>query len=144
MNLKAPTNAQGFSFQVKFYSDEYPGFICSNYNDLFLAAMNPAPVGSAPVDTGNITFDANGEPLSVNNALFAVCDGCAAGTDELLDTGFDDAGGTTWLTTSVPIEGGDEFQIDFGVMDAGDGILKSTVVLDNFNWDAKSGQIVTQ
>lgn len=144
VNLKAPTNAEGFSFQVKFYSDEFPDFVCGNFNDLFLAAMSPPPAGAAPIDTGNVTFDANGEPLTINNALFDVCEGCTAGTDELLDTGFETHGGTTWLTTSVPIEGGDEFQIDFGIMDAGDGILKSSVVLDNFDWDAKPGQIITQ
>jgi len=144
VDLKAPTNAKGFSFQVKFYTREYPTFVCSSFNDLFLATMDPAPMGAAPIDTGNVTFDSMGEPLSINNAFFDVCEGCPSGATELDGTGYEGSGATTWLTTSVPVEGGDSFTMRFGVMDAGDAAYASSVLLDNFSWDADPGIVITE
>lgn len=145
LKLKAPSNAKGVQFNVKFYSAEYPQFVCSQYNDLFLAMMSPAPMGAKPPNTGNITFDSKGEPLSVNNAFFDVCTNCAAGTAQLMGTGFDNpvAGGTQWLMTTAPVGAGSTFTIDFAVMDAGDGVQASAVLLDNLGWDAKSGILKT-
>ena len=57
LTLKAPSNATGFSFDFRFYSFEYPQWVCAEYNDQFVALMTPAAVGS--VD-GNLSFDAQG------------------------------------------------------------------------------------
>ena len=154
LKMRVPTNAKSFSFNIKFYSFEFPGFICSTFNDLFLARMTPPPAGALPANTNNISFDSTGQPLSVNNALLDVCSPqmaggknflCPAGIGELMGTGYEMHGATTWLQTTAPVTGGFDSQvtIDFGVSDAGDGILASTVLVDNFVWSANSGTLGT-
>ena len=89
---------------------------------------------------GNISFDSMGNPVSVNIAFFNVCTGCPQGTGELSGTGFDtwnDAGATSWLQTTAPIQGGDTFSIRWAIWDTGDTAYDSTALIDNFQWIAK-------
>lgn len=144
--LKAPTNATGLQYEFTFYSHEYPEFVCTMFNDQYVAIVDPAPQGSI---NGNISFDAANNPVSINIALFDVCEGCASGTNELLGTGFDtwggsidDSGATGWLVTTAPVEPGSEFTIRFAIWDTGDTWYDSTVLLDNFSWIANGGTVV--
>lgn len=137
LRLKAPANAKGYSFDFKFYSFEYPEWICTSFNDQFVALVEPAPEGAI---NGNIAFDSQTNPVSVNIAFFDVCDGCPLGTADLAGTGFDtldDAGATDWLRTQAPILGGEEFTIKFLLWDTGDADFDSTVLIDNFRWLAE-------
>ena len=43
-------------------------------------------------------------------------------------------GGTAWLTTKAPIQGGQIFNLDFYIWDTGDDAYDSSVILDNFQW----------
>lgn len=104
VQLRAPTNATGYSFDFKFYSFEFAEWVCTPYNDQFMALVTPAPAGA---QDGNISFDSNGAPVSVNLAYFTVAENCnnwAANSDnpppqpnpcapsgpaELAGTGFD-------------------------------------------------------
>ena len=141
LTLRAPSNATGFQFDFDFYSYEYPEWVCTSFNDQFIALVEPQPEGS--ID-GNVSFDGVGNPVSVNIAFFDVCDGCALGTDELTGTGFDqfnDAGATSWLSTTSPVEGGSEFTIRFALWDTGDSAYDSTVLVDNFRWIADGGTV---
>ncbi len=141
VQLRAPTNANGYKFDFKFYSYEYPEWVCTSYNDQFMALVTPAPMGAL---NGNISFDSMHNPVSVNVAFFDVCAGCAAGTAELTGTGFDmynDAGGTQWLQTLAPIKGGDVFTIRLAIWDTGDQAWDSTAVIDNFQWIASGGTV---
>ncbi|MBP7292348.1 MAG: hypothetical protein KBB21_37315, partial [Nannocystaceae bacterium] len=111
------------------------------FNDQYIALVDPAPMGSI---NGNISFDSMSNPVSVNIAFFDVCSGCALGTGELAGTGFDtwdDAGATSWLVTTAPVDGGDEFTIRFAIWDTGDSAWDSTVLLDNFRWLAGGGEV---
>ena len=49
--------------------------MCSQYNDFFVSLLNPIPTGQMD---GNISFDKQGNPVSVNNAFVEVC-GCDGG-----------------------------------------------------------------
>jgi hypothetical protein len=60
--MKSPTNATGYSFLFKIYSSEYPEWVCTSYNDQFIALVEPPPQG---VINGNISFDSNHNPVSV-------------------------------------------------------------------------------
>ncbi len=110
VDLRAPTNATGYSFSFKFYSFEFPFWVCDNYNDQFIALVSPAPAGAL---NGNISFDSKHNPVSVNLGFFTVCDPsevglfasdcnsngggcpptptpyCPAGVGDLAGTGFD-------------------------------------------------------
>jgi hypothetical protein len=141
VTLRAPTNATGFSYNFDFYSFEYPEWVCTSYNDQYIALVEPAPVGS--ID-GNISFDSMGNPVSVNIAFFDVCSGCTLGTGELSGTGFDtwdDAGATSWLVTTSPVDGGSEVTIRFAIWDTGDAAWDSTVLIDNFVWIADGADV---
>lgn len=102
VNLKAqirvPTNAKSFSYSFKFYTAEYPEFVCQQFNDFFLTLLKstwkPAPVKACmigsdcesgtctagmcvqaaplPADS-NISFDGQKNAVSVNNGFFEVC-----------------------------------------------------------------------
>mgnify|MGYP003633662806 FL=1 len=99
-----------------------------------MAIVEPAPEGAI---NGNIAFDSQTNPVSVNIAFFDVCEGCPLGTADLAGTGFDvldDAGATDWLRTQAPITAGEEFTIKFLIWDTGDAAFDSTVLIDNFRW----------
>lgn len=161
VTLNTPSNATGFAFDFSFYTHEYPAFICTVFNDLFVSMLWPIPAGQMD---GNISFDSQGNLVSVNNAFLEACGcqngppcmaggktyTCGLGTDPLLDTGFgvtmfnpDGHAATGWLTTSSPVNGGEAIQIRFAILDSGDGILDSTVLADNFRW-ITAGQPIVQ
>jgi hypothetical protein len=173
LQIRAPTNATGYTFDFKFYSFEYPTWACTSYNDQFITLVNPPPAGSL---NGNISFDANHNPVSVNLAFFECCDPtsianfakgchsqkspscpatpnpyCPAGLSQLQGTGFDTWGGgtvnnggaTTWLVTSAPVQGGSTFTIRFAIWDTGNDQYDSTVLVDNFQWVATGGTVST-
>ncbi|WP_234023716.1 putative metal-binding motif-containing protein [Sorangium cellulosum] len=142
--LRAPTNATGYEFAFKFYTFEYPEFVCESFNDQFLALATPAPPGS--VD-GNLSFDSLGNPVSVNIGFFDVCEGCPLGTDELEGTGFglwNDAGATSWLRTQAPVKGGEELTLRFQIFDTGDEMRDSTALIDGFKWVANGGTVAVE
>jgi hypothetical protein len=146
VKVRAPKNATGYKFNFKFYSFEYPEWVCTSYNDQFIALVNPPPMGSI---NGNISFDKNKNPVSVNIAFFDVCDPdpqhpCPLGPGEMVGTGFNqwnNAGGTSWLATQAPINGGEEFSIRFAIWDTGDQAYDSTALIDGFQWIANGGTV---
>jgi hypothetical protein len=121
--LKAPMNANGFKFDFDFYSSEWPNYVCSNYNDAFVAYL------TSSMTTGNISFDSNNNPVAVNIDFFNRCtpntevgcaasenpfnigtptgtDACAAGPGELAGTGFGDTGPTACNDMGTATYGG--------------------------------------
>jgi hypothetical protein len=165
LKIRAPKNATGFEYQFKFYSFEFAEYVCTKFNDQYIALVNPPPAGSL---NGNISFDNSGNPVSVNIAFFDICDPigngdfasncgsgcpkkpspyCPLGPSQLVGTGFEtswgqDAGATVWLKTQSPVVGGDEFTIRFAIWDTGDSSYDSTVLVDGFKWIANGGTVV--
>ena len=102
LEIKAPANAAGVKFDFNFYSGEWPAFICSPFNDGFIAYLTAKGFNSGTPD--NMSFDAKKNPVSVNNGFFDRCTasvdtGCAngakagtstcpSGPSELAGTGF--------------------------------------------------------
>jgi hypothetical protein len=149
--VKTPTDALSISFNLNFYTYEYPDFVCSTYNDFFVAMMSPAPTG---LTDGNISFDPQGNTLSVNAGFLDVCNPsmaggknytCTQGYAGIMGTGFESnqsfqfgiqgSAATGWLETTAPIEApGEEITLHFAVWDSGDAVLDSTTLLDNFKF----------
>ncbi|MEO7112469.1 MAG: choice-of-anchor L domain-containing protein, partial [Polyangiaceae bacterium] len=102
LQLKAPNNAQGIAFDFNFYSGEWPDFVCSDFNDSFIAYLSSSAFNGGSAD--NMSFDSLNNPVSVNNGFFDRCTPgatlgckgnaetaksvCAGGEGELADTGF--------------------------------------------------------
>jgi hypothetical protein len=159
VTVRAPSNAHGFSFDFDFFTYEWPDYICSPYNDFFVAILSPMPMGQLD---GNISFDSMGNPVSVNNAFVEVCGcfgnppnpcsaggktfTCALGDTDLIGTGFgfdssdgQDHGSTGWLQTTAPVEPGKEITLRWAVYDSGDGAFDTTTLIDNWKWLATPG-----
>lgn len=146
LQVRVPTNAYGFSFDFTFYTFEWPSWVCSQYNDFFVALLDPIPMGQTD---GNVAFDMQKNPVSVNNAFVEVCGcgngppcqagpkqySCSLGTAELIGTGFEGHAATSWLTTTAPVPPGGLMTLRLGVYDSGDGVLDSSAILDNFRWE---------
>lgn len=162
LELKAPPNATGFKFDFDFLSGEWPAFICSRFNDGFVAYLSAKGFNGGKPE--NISFDAKQNPVSVNNGFFDRCtpnatigclggspgrSTCPGGPEELAGTGFgimgnycDRSGGSTttsggatgWLTSQAPVQPGETFVLDLVIWDTGDGDLDSSVLVDNFRW----------
>lgn len=114
LRLRAPTNARAFSFNSYFLSAEFPEYVCSAFNDQFVALVDtptgtPSPIPN-PVDKNLLTYHASGQkwPIGINIAkgtsLFSVCApqtgnvcwdtdvspaSCSLGPSALLGTGFE-------------------------------------------------------
>ncbi len=105
--IQVPKNANGFSFDFDFGSGEWPEYVCSPFNDSFIAYLKSAAFnGGSP---NNISFDSKNNPVSVNNGFFSECSptgaktgcapqatagtaSCSGGTSDLMGTGFYDMG----------------------------------------------------
>ncbi len=132
LKLKAPKSARSFSFDLNYFSAEYPEYVGQQFNDTFLAILEAKSTnGGAPT---NISFDPNGKPIEVNNNYFENKFHPIPNTG----TGFDHDGSTGWLRTSWPIQGGESFTLTFTIHDEGDGIYTSLALLDNFRWHEQS------
>ena len=175
LTLKAPLNASGVRFDLNFFSSEWPAYICSKFNDGFIAYLSAKGFNGGVPD--NISFDSAKNPVSVNNGFFDRCTpnvdiGCAPGAkratsqcpggpNELRGTGYGgdgkwceafqllgtggnkvstNGGATGWLTSSAPVSPGETFTLELIVWDTGDGVLDSSVLLDNFKW--AEGEVV--
>ncbi len=156
-HLTVPMDAQAVSFDFMLISSEYPQYVCTQFNDTFLAIIeDPAISNGAPT---NISFDDEGTEFSINSGYFETPD---EWTEDLSGTGYDtpnpDAmctgtssatctvpdpcppanntvgSGTGWLRTYSPVTPGADSTIAFAVYDDGDGLLDTCVIIDNFRW----------
>ncbi|MCU0657016.1 MAG: choice-of-anchor L domain-containing protein [Polyangiaceae bacterium] len=116
LRIRVPTNAQSFSFNSFFYSSEFPEWVCTPYNDFFVALLdssfsgqpaNPADKNLAfydPPPAGAPFFPVGVNLARLNNGLFQVClngqigcagsnptniSTCTQGTGQLAGTGMD-------------------------------------------------------
>ncbi len=113
LTIQVPKNAKGFSYDFNFGSGEWPEFVCTTFNDSYIAYMKSSAFNGGKPE--NISFDKNNNPLSVNNAFFDRCSpvgaekyctgvatvmaankakppACAGGNTDLVGTGFYDVG----------------------------------------------------
>jgi hypothetical protein len=153
IQLKAPTNVQSFSFNFQFFSGEYPNYVCTQYNDEFLAIVQSSKTYTTAT---NISFDNQMHPITVNAGFFTVCENastpqtmhCMHPPSDNNGTGYETTGSpipipgdvpggsTGWLSTTAPIQPGEDVTLRFVIFDEGDHILDSAVLIDNFQWGA--------
>jgi len=122
-DIQVPQYANSFSFNFNFLSREYPEWVGQAYNDTFEVWLDSQSY------QGQIVFDAFGNPVTVNNALFAVTNPA-----DLVGTGFDQDGATGWVTTIAPCTGGETMTVSFEIYDVADGVWDSAVMIDNFQF----------
>jgi len=151
LRIRAPMAAKSFMFNLYFLSIEYPQWVCSEYNDFFVALLDSThtsddPDLQNPADK-NLAMDDAGNPVGVNLApagLFKQCQNTSGsgwsvtscqGTDELQGTGFQNNGGTGWLVTRGNVVPGEVITLRLAIWDLGDNAWDSMVLIDNFRWE---------
>ena len=155
MMIRTPSNAKSFSFKFNMFSSEYPEWVCTNYNDTFIARLLTAfTPGNLPANGNNISFDANNNPVTVNNAFFTV-PGCPTCTSPLLTaTNLDGScnsnnitgicgGATNWLYSAAPVNPNEIIRMNFEIWDEGDSQWDSWVVIDDWQWSVETTTIQT-
>jgi hypothetical protein len=110
LRVRVPTNARSFTTRMFFFSAEYPEWVCSEYNDFFVALIdssspdNPSDKNIAVYDDGQNLWPVGLNILKTAPGLFGVCQSgmvgcqgdlpqqqylCPEGPDLLAGTGFD-------------------------------------------------------
>ncbi len=129
LTLLPPSGAQCLSFDFAFFSEEFPEFVGSPFNDVFLAekgtsnfVINPDNTITAP---NNFARDLAGNIISVNSVF-----GVTPNTQSTYD------GGTAILRASVALGPGDfpKTELFLTITDLTDSSYDSTVFLDNFSF----------
>lgn len=123
-----PGGTYGFSFDFAYFSEEFPEFVDSTFNDMFVAWSNSESY------TGNLCF-VNDEPCTVT-ALWPTQ--YPLGSDVMDGTQFSVGGEATgWFQANGTTVPGELLQLTFAVFDMGDTILDTSVLVDNFRWDCE-------
>lgn len=134
--FQAPAGAHSIRFDFNFLSTEFPEYVNAGYNDRFTVSLE-----SPSRNYGNITFDQNGSPIGIDSVFFdEPCTELTGTGFDLNDFGYCDAGATGRLTTVAPIEPGETVTLTFTLMDAGDGIYDSAVMIDRLHASAEEIQ----
>ena len=110
LRVRVPTNARSFTAKMYFFSAEYPEWVCSNYNDFFVALLdsesteNPEDKNIAVYDDGQDLWPVGLNIIKVAPGLFGACQSgmvgcqgelpaaahtCTGDVGELAGTGFD-------------------------------------------------------
>ena len=127
LRVRAPTNAKSFKVSMFFFSAEYPEWVCSQYNDFFVALLDSKAAGN-PKDKNIAVYDDGKQlwPVGVNlvkiaDGLFTACqDGIVGCLEKMIPeslysgcespsllkgTGFD-AADTGGCGVGLPVGGG--------------------------------------
>jgi hypothetical protein len=125
--LEVPPDVTSFSYDFAFFSVEYPWYYGSPFNDMYVGWLDSEKW------TGNISFDAQGNPISLNAGFLEFKDD--GGGDPVFDgTCMRQHGGTNWLQTTAAVTPGETITVVFAIFDLGDDKLDSYAFLDNFQW----------
>ena len=132
-------DANGYSFDFAFFSAEFPEWIDTPFNDIFVVWQ------SSEKYTGNVTF-INGQPLTVT-ALWPIdyqgeCNlfdpNCVGEAPQLAGTGHSkDGGATGWYRATGGVQPGETFGLAFAIFDMGDSTYDTTAVVDRWLWDCE-------
>jgi hypothetical protein len=126
VTVQVPAGVTGFAFDWKYYTFEYPEWVCTSFVDQAAVLL----------DGGNVLLTGSGDPVNSNTPM-EVCSGCTLGTADLIGTGFDtlnDSGATDWHAVTVPVTPGGTYELVFTIWDSSDSAFDSTILFDNWQW----------
>jgi hypothetical protein len=125
-DVNVPLGTYGFEFDFAWFSAEYPDWVGTKYNDVFVVWS------TSETYTGNITF-IDDQPLTVTALEGEMTYG--PNSPQLNGTGFDGVGGATgWYTALASVAPGETLTLAWAIFDMGDEILDTAVLIDNWRW----------
>ena len=122
-----PASNNSLSYDFAFFSTEYPFYFGDVFNDMYIGWLESESW------TGNISFDTQGNPISLNAGFLDFRDD-GGSLPELAGTCMRQHAGTKWLSSTAPVTPGEDITLVLAVFDLSDSILDSYVFLDNFGW----------
>ena len=126
IDLDVPATANCLTFDFQFYSDEYPEWVNTQYNDAFIAELDSSTwttSGTTISAPDNFAFDPSGDVISINSTgNTAMTAAAAAGTT------YD--GATPLLSASTQITPG-AHSLYLSIFDQGDQNYDSAAFVDN-------------
>lgn len=151
VDVAVPTNAVGASFDINFFTAEFPANVCFYANDTYVTLYRSIPASSEA--RSNVTLTPTGRSVSVDAMEFAACRSqtlstaagdtsfvCPDGPATLTGVGYsqnpgDIGAATGWISSKFPVSPGGGFSLDFLIWDGGPrSSLPSTVLIDNWAW----------
>jgi hypothetical protein len=126
IDLNVPAGRNCVQFDFAFYSEEFPEYVGTEFNDAFVAELDSSTwttSGSFINAPDNFAFDAEGNPVSINSTG-------VAGMNELNASNTTYDGATVLLQAAHQITPGPH-TLYFSIFDQGDHIYDSAVFLDN-------------
>jgi hypothetical protein len=122
--MQVPPDVISFSYDFAYLTTEWPYYAGTEFNDMFIGWLE------SEAWTGNISFDSQGNPISLNAAFTEY----TSDAPELDNTCMRQHAATKWLTTTAAVTPGEEITVVFAIFDMSDSSLDSYVFLDNFRW----------
>lgn len=147
MTAKVPEEADALIYQFAFFSAEYPLFADQGapWNDMYVAWLE------SEAWTGNISFDEEGNPISINGVFLdyvdaegPLCERRPCEAPQLDGFAMDGHAGTRWLETVAPVSPGEEVEVVFALFDLSDALFDTVVLLDNVHWGCTDLPPLTQ
>jgi len=136
--VTVPGGTHGFSFDVAYFSSEYPAYVGKQFNDMMIGWV------SSEAYTGNVTF-LDGQPFTVT-ALAGEMEQSGFVLDDpaLAGTGFEGHGSTGWVTINWKVEPGETFTFAIAIMDMGDSSKATLALLDDWRWSCKGCVLIEE
>jgi hypothetical protein len=127
VSFNVSPNSNCLNFDYKFFSEEFPEFVGSSFNDRFIAELDATNwTAAGQTSTAPLDFAARGTQISINSiGPTAVSPTNAAGTT------YDAASAT--VTTKTPVTPG-AHTLYLSIFDASDHIYDSAVFIDNLRF----------
>ncbi len=148
--------ADTLKFRYVFASEEYPEFVCSNFNDVFgFFISGPNPAGGSYTNLNIAQIPGTSLPVAINTVNPGVAGASSGGgsctslaysslyVNNTLNTVQYD-GFTVPLTAIAPVTCGQTYHIKIAIADAGDGAWDSGVFLEAGSFSAVGVQIIPE
>jgi hypothetical protein len=134
IDLSIPAGANCLTFDFRFFSEEFPRFVGSAFNDAFIAELDTSDwttSGSTITAPHNFAFDSSGDVVSINSTGIGGMS-AAAGAGTTFDGSGDNSDGaaTALLGAASPVTSG-AHSLYLSLFDQGDHALDSAVFVDN-------------
>lgn len=130
VDVNVPAGANCLTLDYRFFSEEFPEFVGSQFNDAFIAELDTTSwmvnEGGELVRPNDFAVSPAGSPISINGL-----GDTAVNEEEAAGTYFDAATGL--ITTKTPVTPGGH-SIYLSVFDASDSRWDSAVFLDNMRF----------
>jgi cysteine-rich repeat protein len=142
---QTPGGVKGYAIDFAFFSSEWPNYVDSQFNDLFVAWQvaeeftgNISTIDDKPTTITALHPHWSDKPLGGTKSCANYGNagpGFSCGEPQLAGTGFENRAGTTWVRINQPIMENVELELFFFLADMGDSALASAVLLDRFRFN---------